>query len=74
MNNKQELPKWDGLQLQEDGLIVENPVTNEEYYLNEEELSMYNYILACQTVIEQYNEGISWFKANNHEAYMALLN
>ena len=82
---KQELPKWFTGSLYKEGLIVENPFSKEEYELNNVELSMYDFLLGCATLfsiesnrvnddmIRDYEKGIRWFRQNNPEAYMALL-
>eukprot|EP01043_Picozoa_sp_COSAG02_P032032 COSAG02_NODE_2122_length_9765_cov_14.866129_15_plen_88_part_00 len=82
---KQELPKWFTGSLYTEGLIVENPFSKEEYELNNVELSMYDFLVGCATLFERssnrvnddmirdYEKGIRWFRQNNPEAYMALL-
>ena len=82
---KQELPKWFTGSLYKEGLIVENPFSKEEYELNNVELSMYDFLMGCailferssnrvnDQMIDDYNKGIKWFRQNNPEAYMALL-
>ena len=82
---KQKLPEWFTGSLYKEGLIVENPFSKEEYELNNVELSMYDFLVGCATLFERssnrvndqmiddYNKGIRWFRQNNHEAYMALL-
>ena len=82
---KQELPKWFTGSLYTEGLIVENPFSKEEYELNNVELSMYDFLMGCAMLFERasnrvnddmindYEKGIRWFRQNNPEAYMALL-
>jgi hypothetical protein len=82
---KQKLPKWFKGMLYTEGLIVENPFSGEEYELNNVELSMYDFLMGCallferasnrvnDQMIDDYNKGIRWFRQNNPEAYMALL-
>ncbi len=82
---KQELPKWFDGEVYEEGLIVENPFSKEEYELNNVELSMYDFLMGCALLFERasnrvndnmirdYEKGIRWFRQNNPEAYMALL-
>jgi len=82
---KQKLPKWFNGMLYTEGLIVENPFSGEEYELNNVELSMYDFLMGCallferasnrvnDQMIDDYNKGIRWFRQNNPEAYMALL-
>ena len=82
---KQKLPKWFKGELYTEGLIVENPFSKEEYELNNVELSMYDFLMGCALLFERasnrvnddmirdYEKGIRWFRQNNPEAYMALL-
>ena len=82
---KQKLPKWFNGVLYTEGLIVENPFSKEEYELNNVELSMYDFLMGCallferapnrvnDKMIDDYEKGIRWFRQNNPEAYMALL-
>ena len=82
---EQKLPKWFTGSLYKEGLIVENPFSKEEYELNNVELSMYDFLMGCAILFEKssnrvnddmirdYEKGIRWFRQNNPEAYMALL-
>ena len=81
---KQKLPEWFNGSLYTEGLIVENPFSKEEYELNNVELSMYDFLVGCSRlklrleeddddIIKDYEKGIRWFRQNNPEAYMALL-
>ena len=82
---EQKLPKWFTGSLYTEGLIVENPFSKEEYELNNVELSMYDFLMGCAMLFERssnrvnddmindYEKGIRWFRQNNPEAYMALL-
>ena len=80
---KQELPKWFDGTVYNEGLIVENPYSQEEYELNNIELSMYDFIIganfiyekgtASSDVVTNMRKGLTWFRKNNPEAYMALL-
>jgi len=82
---KQKLPEWFTGSLYREGSIVENPFSKEEYELNNVELSMYDFLIGCarlfsarstritDEMIKDYEKGIRWFRQNNSEAYMALL-
>ena len=49
---KQKLPKWfDGTKYKE-GDTVRNPFSGEECELNNVELSMYDFIMGCQLMME----------------------
>ena len=79
------LPKWFKGQLYDEGDTVKNPFSGDEYELNNVELSMYDFIvgsqmvfeMAPQTVTEQkvkdFQKGLNWFRKNNTDAYMVLL-
>ena len=79
------LPKWFKGQLYDKGDIVTNPFSGEEYELNNVELSMYDFIIGSQMVFEMaprtvteqkvkdFQKGLDWFRKNNAEAYMVLL-
>lgn len=81
--NKQELPKWFNGEVYTEGSIVENPFSKEEYELNNIELSMYDFIIGANMLAERgmiapknqadMQKGLTWFRKNNPEAYMALL-
>ena len=79
------LPKWfDGSQY-ESGDKVTNPFSGEECVLDSAELSMYDFIIGTQLVMEKmpqsitpkhikdFHKGLDWFRSNNSKAYMALL-
>ena len=79
------LPKWFKGQLYDKGDTVKNPFSGEEYKLNNVELSMYDFIVGSQLVFEMapqtvtehkvrdFQRGLDWFRKNNAEAYMVLL-
>ena len=82
---KQTLPKWfDGL-LYTSGDTVTNKFTGVEVYLTGTELSMYDFIMGTQWVMEvapktvtskqinDFHKALRWFQKNNINAYMDLL-
>ena len=80
---KQELPKWFDGELYEEGATVRNRFSGEEYELNAMELSMYDYVMGSSIMCEMgpndnkivtgLRKGLDWFRMNNAEAYMVLL-
>ena len=79
------LPAWfEGMQY-EKGDTVKNPFSGEEYELNAAELSMYDFVVGSQYVMEMmprtmtpkaikdFQKGLDWFRKNNSQAYMVLL-
>ena len=81
---KQELPKWFRGELYDKGDTVRNRFSGEEYKLNNVELSMYDFIIGSTMVLEmsggykhtdvnELRKGLDWFRQNNAEAYMVLL-
>ena len=83
LKSKQKLPKWFKGSLYTSGGEVTNPFSGESYDLTAEELSIYDFIMGCQSIFEtgKYNQkmindfdkALSWFRTNNSEAYMVLL-
>jgi hypothetical protein len=75
MQNKQEMPKWFDGQVYSEGDTVSNPFTGESVELTAEELSMYDLIMGAQ-MLQAYDvmqKGLGWFRRENAEAYMVLL-
>ena len=81
---KQKLPKWFNGELYKEGDTVRNRFSGEEYELNNVELSMYDFIIGSTMVMEmvggykhtdvnELRKGLDWFRKNNAEAYMVLL-
>ena len=81
---KQQLPKWFKGELYDKGATVRNRFSGEEYELNNVELSMYDFIIGSTMVMEmaggykhtdvnELRKGLDWFRMNNAEAYMVLL-
>ena len=81
MKAKQQLPKWFRGELYKEGGTVRNRFSGEEYELNNVELSMYDFIIGASIVAEMgldtditsLRKGLDWFRKNNTEAYMVLL-
>ena len=77
------LPEWFDGEVYADGDKVRNPFSCEEYELTPEELSMYDFVMGAQMIIEMgmnndkiitdFRKGRDWFRKNNKEAYMVLL-
>ena len=81
---EQTLPKWFRGELYKEGATVRNRFSGAEYELNNVELSMYDFVIGSTIVLEMaggYNhtdvnelrKGLDWFRMNNAEAYMVLL-
>ena len=81
---KQKLPKWFKGELYEEGAIVRNRFGGGEIELNNVELSMYDFVIGSSIVMEMsggykhtdvnlLRKGLDWFRKNNSEAYMVLL-
>ena len=79
------LPAWfEGMQYDK-GDTVKNPFSGYNYELNATELSMYDFIVGSQMVMEMtpkmitpkmvkdFQKGLDWFRKNNSKAYMVLL-
>ena len=85
VETKQKLPKWFNGELYEEGATVQNRFSGEEIELNNIELSMYDFIMGATTMYEMQGmnvdqlmlkdlrKGLDWFRKNNSEAYMVLL-
>ena len=83
--DKQKLPKWFTGQLYDEGAEVTNRFGGDSCYLNNIELSMYDFIMGATQMYEmgmkQYppnlindlRKGLDWFRKNNSSAYMVLL-
>jgi len=81
METKQKLPKWFDGELYDEGATVQNRFSGEKYELNNIELSMYDFVMGATMCMEmeipcnvtELRQGLSWFRKNNSEAYMVLL-
>ena len=82
--DKQKLPKWFTGQLYDEGAEVTNRFGGDSCYLNNVELSMYDFIMGAtqmyemgglgeMNVVKDLRKGLDWFRKNNAEAYMVLL-
>jgi len=78
------LPKWFTGELYEEGGMVSNRFSGEEYQLTSEELSMFDFIMGATMMMEMnikydtqmiadLRKGLEWFRENNSKAYMVLL-
>jgi hypothetical protein len=82
---KQSVPKWFTGMIYENGETITNPFSGETYDLNGVELSMYDFIMGSQYVMEvapktvtskqinEFHKALRWFQQNNIDAYMVLL-
>ena len=82
---KQKLPKWFNGTLYSQGETVSNPFTGEEIKLTNVELSIYDFIMGCNMLfsrgshrvnddmIRDFDRALTWFRVNNPQAYMVLL-
>ncbi len=76
-----QLPKWFKGELYDEGATVRNRFSGEEYKLNNVELSMYDFVIGASIITEMgldtdiasLRKGLDWFRQNNAEAYMVLL-
>ena len=82
--SKQQLPKWFKGELYKKGATVRNRFSGEECELNATELSMYDFVIGSTIVLEmtggykhtsvdELRKGLDWFRQNNSQAYMTLL-
>tara|TARA_R100001443_G_scaffold51467_1_gene63455 strand:+ start:270 stop:518 length:249 start_codon:yes stop_codon:yes gene_type:complete len=81
MKIKQEIPEWFNGQIYEKGNEVTNRFGGDSCYLNNVELSIYDFIIGASIIMEMgldtdvdnLRKGLDWFRKNNIKAYMALL-
>ena len=77
------LPEWFKGMTYDEGAEVTNRFGGDSCYLNAEELSMYDFIIGASDMyemgfyapktIDDMRKGINWFRKNNPNAYMILL-
>ena len=77
------LPEWFNGTTYDEGAEVTNRFGGDSCYLTAEELSMYDFIIGASTLMEMgmyapksiddMRKGLDWFRKNNAEAYMKLL-
>ena len=82
---KQTIPKWFKGMIYDKGEEVVNPFSGQSYELNGLELSIYDFIIGSQRVFEiapktitqkqvnDFHKALNWFRKNNVNAYMVLL-
>jgi hypothetical protein len=82
---KQTVPKWFKGMIYDQGEEVTNKYSNQTYGLNGLELSMYDFIMGTQwqmvvapnimtpSQVSDFRKALTWFRRNNPEAYMVLL-
>tara|TARA_R110000787_G_scaffold206194_1_gene316470 strand:+ start:253 stop:510 length:258 start_codon:yes stop_codon:yes gene_type:complete len=80
---EQTVPKWFNGEIYKEGGTVTNPFSKEDFYLNGLELSIYDFIMGTQAVFEMgledkslindFQKALTWFRKNNVNAYMVLL-
>ena len=78
-----ELPKWFNGHVYDEGDTVTNPFSGQSYELTAEELSMYDFVIGANNLMEMglinnkvltdMRKGLDWFRKNNPEAYYVLL-
>ena len=82
---EQKVPKWFQGTIYDQGEEVTNSFTGLCYTLNALELSIYDYIMGSNYIFEvapktvtqkqiaEFQKALTWFRVNNTEAYMVLL-
>ena len=80
---KVELPEWFKGEVYAEGAEVTNRFGGDSCQLTAEELSMYDFIIGASNLMEMgfyasktiddMRRGLDWFRKNNAEAYMKLL-
>ena len=77
------LPKWFNGEVYSEGATVTNRFGSDSCHLTAEELSMYDFVIGASnmaemgmhhdTLVTDLRKGLDWFRKNNAEAYMILL-
>ena len=81
------LPAWFNGEVYTEGAEVQNRFGGDSCYLNAEELSMYDFLKGAEhtlilmsekgesddQLVKDFDKGRDWFRENNIEAYMTLL-
>ena len=81
---KQEIPKWFNGEIYDEGAEVTNRFGGDSCYLNNVELSIYDFVIGASDMVEMgifntpkhiqdLRKGLDWFIKNNINAYMTLL-
>jgi hypothetical protein len=84
MKTKQEIPKWFNGEIYDKGAEVTNRFGGDSCYLNNVELSIYDFVIGASDMaemgifntpqhIQDLRKGLDWFRKNNINAYMILL-
>ena len=84
ITTKQEIPKWFKGEIYKEGELVRNRFSGESIELTAEELSIYDFVMGATMMLEsssngsprlvtELRKGLDWFRKNNAEAYMVLL-
>ena len=81
--DQKQLPKWFTGECYTHGAEVTNRFGGDSCHLNNVELSMYDFIMGATQIMEMgmhhdnlvtdLRKGLDWFRKNNSEAYMILL-
>jgi len=83
--DEQTVPKWFKGQVYEEGEMVTNPFSGDQCELTGLELSIYDFIIGSQLVMEmapksvtqkqisEFHKALTWFRRANSNAYYVLL-
>ena len=84
VKKEQPVPKWFNGVIYDKGAVVQNRFGGAEIELNNVELTMYDFVMGASITVEMgmfntpkhvqdLRKGLDWFRMNNAEAYMVLL-